>query len=119
MNYEFHIYTATPQFVKEFANKSNGKIKVNAPIKREQLLTTLSAMDFVVNFENVGSKQTPSKLIDYAIIDKPILSIKTGELNENLVNQFLSKNYAGSLQIENINKYKIENVVNLFIEILE
>ncbi len=117
LNYEFHIYTATPQFVQEFANKSNGKIKINTPIKREQLLTTLSAMDFVVNFENVGNKQTPSKLIDYAIIDKPILSIKTGELNENLVKQFLSKRYDSAFQIDNIEKYKIENVVSSFLSL--
>jgi hypothetical protein len=115
VNYEFHIYTITPQFVLEFAKKSNGKIKVFEPIKRDKLLAFLSSMDFVVNFENVGSKQTPSKLIDYAIINKPILSIKTGELNTEAVNQFLNKNYELSLKVEDAEKYKIENIVTRFL----
>jgi hypothetical protein len=118
LNYEFHIYTATPQFVQDFANKSNGKIKVFEPVKRDRLLAEMSKMDFVVNFENVGSKQTPSKLIDYAIIDKPILSLKTGQLDPKLVEKFLIKNYDGSIRVESPERYRIENVVNLFIELI-
>ncbi len=117
INYEFHIYTATPQFVASFSEKSNGKIKVFDPIKREQLLAAMSEMDFVVNFENVGSKQTPSKLIDYAIINKPILSIKTGDFNELVANQFLGKNYEAALRIDNPDRYRIENVTSAFVKL--
>jgi bifunctional ADP-heptose synthase (sugar kinase/adenylyltransferase) len=103
----------------EYATKSNGKIKVFAPINRDQLLTSLSSMDFVVNFENVGSKQTPSKLIDYAIIKKPILSIRTGDFNEIAATQFLGKSYETALEIENLDRYKIENVVMQFTDLVK
>lgn len=118
VNFEFHIYTATPQFVVEFANRSNGKIKVFEPINRDRLLSSLSSMDFAVNFENVGSKQTPSKLIDYAIINKPILSIKTGDFNEVTANQFLGKSYEAALKIDNPDRYRIENIVGSFIDLI-
>jgi hypothetical protein len=52
---------------------------------------------FFINFENIGNKQKPSKLIDYLILNKPVLSIKTGNLNINVVNEFLSGNYKGTI----------------------
>jgi len=70
-------------------------------------LPMLSGLDFMVNFENAGQKQTPSKLIDYAIIDKPILSIKTGALNKALVKEFLNGNYSGGIKIDK-ERYRIE-----------
>lgn len=119
LNFEFHIYTTTPQFVSHYVSLAGGKIKVFDPIKRNELLTNMSQMDFVVNFENVGSKQTPSKLIDYAIINKPILSIKTGNLNEKVASQFLSKNYEGAFLVENADRYRIENVVKQFTDLIK
>jgi hypothetical protein len=117
IDYEFHIYTATPQLASSFVNRSQGRIKVFEPINRDELLFRLSSMDFVVNFENVGSKQTPSKLIDYAIIEKPILSIKTGELDKENLLKFLKNDFSDSIKIENTDQYKIEKVVLKFIEI--
>lgn len=112
----FHIYTKTPELVKPFVQKSNGKILLHKPITREELLFEFSGYDFVVNFENFGEKQTPSKLIDYAIIKKPILSIKTGQLNEAVVTDFLQGNYANSVQVT-AEEYRIENIVAKFLTV--
>lgn len=117
INFECIIYTTTPQFVQELANNSNGKIIVLPPINRADLLYELSQMDFVLNFENAGTAQTPSKLIDYAIINKPILSIKTGNLNKLAVDEFLQKNYSKELKIENPEQYKIENIAQKFVDL--
>jgi hypothetical protein len=76
-------------------------------------------MDFVVNFENVGTKQTPSKLIDYAIIKRPVLSIKTGTLDAVTVDQFLDGNYQNQLVIKDPDQYRIENVVARFLQLSE
>ena len=70
-----------------------------------------------MNFANQGSAQTPSKLIDYAIIDKPILNIVTGGLNRQSVEEFLNGDYVQSLKIENIDNYRIENVIQSFINL--
>jgi len=117
--FEFHIYTATPALVAPFVEASNGRILLRNVQHRDALLFDMSKMDFVVNFENVGHTQTPSKLIDYAILEKPILSIKTGQLNTEVVTQFLNGNYSNGLVIQNPEQYRIENIAKQFLQLLE
>ena len=116
--FEFHIYTNTTQLIEPFINRSEGRVKIMQFLPREKLLFELSKMDFMVNFENVGSKQTPSKLIDYTIIEKPILSLETGNLNRKVINKFLMGNYENSKKVENPNQYRIENVCREFLKLI-
>lgn len=116
-DFEFHVYTNNPGLVKPYLELAKGQIFIHEYISRIELLYRMSQMDFVVNFENVGDKQTPSKLIDYAIINKPILSIKTGGLNEVFINEFLSGDYTHQLFIDNPDQYRIENVCIKFLEL--
>lgn len=115
--FEFHIYTKTKQLVEKFLEKSNGRILCYDVIPREELLVKLSVTDFLVNFENVGNKQTPSKLIDYALVQRPILSIKTGHLDKKNVDAFLDGDYSGQYLVENIEQYRIEHVCKQFLEL--
>lgn len=117
-DFEFHIFTNTPQLVENKLNGSDQRIFLHDPVPRMDLLKELSTMDFMVNFENVGNRQTPSKLIDYLILKKPILSIKTGSLNTGIVEEFLSGNYARQLIIEDPEQYRIENVCSRFIQLI-
>lgn len=117
IDFEFHIYTQTPQFVKGINPDLMKKIFIHDPVPRKELMNILSRMDFLINFENVGNRQKPSKLIDYLILNKPVLSIKTGDLNKNTVNEFLSGNYDGQMIIEDPDQYRIENICDKFIEL--
>jgi hypothetical protein len=117
-DFEFHIFTNTPQLVEKSLNGSDSRIILHDPVPRDELLKKLSTMDFMVNFENVGTRQTPSKLIDYLILKKPILSIKTGSLNNEIVEEFLSGNYARQLVIDDPEQYRIENVCNKFTHLI-
>lgn len=117
IDFIFYIYSSSHTLVEKYQRKSNGKIICKEFIPRESLLYELGEVDFVVNFENVGGKQTPSKLIDYAIINKPILSIKTGDLKSDLVDEFLNKNYKNAYVVKNVDQYKIENVSREFIKL--
>jgi len=118
LEYEFHIYTNTTQLIEPFIKRSKGRIQNKPFLPRENLLYELSKMDFVINFENVGSKQTPSKLIDYAIIKKPILSIETGNLNIEIINEFMEDNYENAKIIENPDQFRIENVCRKFLNLI-
>lgn len=113
--FEFHIYTATPALVEPFVEASKGRIQIRKILDRESLLYAMSQMDFVVNFENVGNTQTPSKLIDYAILEKPILSVKTGGLKADVVLEFLNGDYHNTLVIPDTDQYRIENVAKKFL----
>ena len=117
LKFEFHIFTSTPQLVLPFVG-DDIRILVHHLINRKELLATLSSFQFVVNFANKGTAQTPSKLIDYAIIGKPILNIETGSLDAEIIKQFLQGIYANALQLENVDKYKIENIVHLFLKLV-
>jgi hypothetical protein len=114
--FEFHIFTSCPQFVLPYIDYDK-RIIVHEPVDRKELLETLSTYQFVVNFANQGVAQTPSKLIDYAIIDKPILNIETGNLDLKTIYAFLEGDYTKALTIMNIENYRIENVAQSFLKL--
>ena len=116
-DYHFDIFTTTPQFVHPHI-KENDRIKVHAPIKREEFMHIAASADFLVNFSNKGAVQTPSKLIDYAMLKKPILNIDTGDLNQKVVLDFLNRNYSDKLEIADYEKYKVENVAKHFLDLM-
>jgi hypothetical protein len=116
--YKFIIYTADRYLVEPFVQASNNQIEIKSYIPRKELIYTLSTMNFVVNFTNGTPIVTPSKLIDYAITKRPILSVDTGNLNTSAVQQFLQGNYQQQFVIENVEKYNISNVVHQFLQLL-
>ncbi len=117
-DFEFHIYTNTPQFVTPFLQESKKSIQLKPVLDRSSLMFEMSKMDFLVNFENAGTAQTPSKLIDYAILKKPILSVKFGDLKKNHVLEFLNGNYQNGLIIDHPDQYRIENVAKQFVALI-
>jgi hypothetical protein len=86
-------------------------------IPRVELLTFLSEMDFLINFENSGDAQKPSKLIDYLIVDRPVLSVKFKELNKDFIAEFLSGIYKNKIDLGDPSDYHIENIVESFISL--
>lgn len=115
--FEFHIYTKNTDFVEKYA-KADNRIVSHGAISRSDLLKSLAQLDFVVNISNLGSIQTPSKLIDYAIVDRPILEITSGNLDKEVLLDFLKGNYQYSMQLPNIDVFRIENVANQFTQLM-
>lgn len=118
IDFKFYVYTSKRNFVKPYVKKLGDNLVVNQYIPRKALLKEFSKLDFVVNFDNKGSKQTPSKLIDYYIINKPILNIPYESFPRDTVNQFLHRKFNNQLIIENPGQYKIENVTKQFINLI-
>jgi len=118
-NFKFIVYTQSPSFIEPYKSKLGEKIEIREYIPRIQLLEELKTMDFLVNFENKNNVQSPSKLIDYAIVGKPVLSIKPFKLKRQIVNEFLKRNYTNQLVIENIEQYNIQNVSRRFLNLIK
>jgi len=116
--FEFHIFTKNASFVERYALKDS-RIILHPAIPRIQFLETLSTFDFVVNLANFGTAQTPSKLIDYSIINKPVLQIDPGHLETEIILQFLNGNYKNQINIDRPEQYRINNVVNQFLVLRE
>jgi glycosyltransferase involved in cell wall biosynthesis len=119
LNFKFIVYTKTPEFLDKFKKYHGNKIEVFDYISRDKLLIEMSKADFLLNLENPTSVQSPSKLIDYALTNRPILSINTNrELDTEIINQFIQGNYNNRLVIDNIERYNITNVANQFLELI-
>ncbi|MDZ7693145.1 MAG: hypothetical protein U5K69_18830 [Balneolaceae bacterium] len=72
-------------------------------------------MDFLVNFENSTSIQMPSKLIDYYLTGRPVLSVPSQNIDKETVNNFLNGNYSNKVEFNNMDRFRIDNVCNRFL----
>lgn len=114
--FKFHVFTNMPQLIEPFLARANGMIEVKPFIPRNELLCFLSQMDFVLNIANTGTTQVPSKLIDYLIINKPVLSINSNQFEPQIVLEFLDKNYNNQYIFNDPDQYRIENVCRNFLQ---
>lgn len=123
-DYLFYIYTNIQklkedkfgQKIIEIVNNSNGKIILRDMILREECIYEMSKMDFVINFENSISLQSASKVIDYSISNRPILSFNQENFKIDVLKEFFKGNYSKQLIVDK-EKYSIKNVVSLFEEL--
>ncbi|QUL53903.1 hypothetical protein KDC22_26730 [Paenibacillus tritici] len=123
IDFVFVMYTMThgavyTDVLLPYKNILGDKLEINSLISREECITKLSGMDFLINLENSTSNQVPSKLIDYALTKRPILSIKQGEISIDNLISFFKGDYSTALKIP-LENYDIKNVCQQFIELVE
>ena len=111
--YKFIVYAQKSSLTESYKAILGDKIEIREYIPREELFDVLSKMDFLLNIENAGKVQSPSKLIDYYLIGRPILSVPR-EIREDIVDEFFNNDYKHALPLENMDQYNIVNVVNEF-----
>ncbi|MBD8490059.1 glycosyltransferase [Echinicola sp. CAU 1574] len=116
--FKFIIYTKNEKFLLDYEKKLGAKLELRAFVPRNQLLSELGQMDFLVNFENGNSFQKPSKLIDYALLKRPILSLRSNDFNPQLVIDFLDGKYESQYRVENVEEYHIEKVAQQFLDLI-
>lgn len=110
------FYTKQSGYLEQYAKYGN-MIEVRDYVPRLQLLKELSEMDFLLNLENGTSVQTPSKLIDYALTRRPILSVDSQNLDTATIDQFLEGDYSNRKRIDNLDRYNIKVVANQFLSL--
>lgn len=120
-DFKFVVYTIsenieTITILNEFVERLGNKLEIKYNLSRDLLIEELSRMDFLVNIENISNNQTPSKLIDYAIAQRPICTISILNFNPNLFNQFINGDYKNKLNID-LENFDIKNVVSKFLEL--
>ncbi len=85
---------------------------------RKECIWELSKADFLINVTNPSAVQSPSKLIDYGIAQRPILDINIPFDNPNMILRFLEGDYSNSHKIDNLDSYRIENVAKRFLDLV-
>ena len=114
-DFKFIIYTRNKSFLKVYGEKFGDKLEFRDYVPRDILLEELGKMDFLINLENKTSLHSPSKLIDYALLKRPILSIKPFDIDKKVINEFIEGNYDNGLKIKNVEDYNIKNVAIKFL----
>jgi len=117
-NFKFIVYTKKTDLLNPYLLKLGKKIEIRDYVPRSELISAISCMDFLINFDNNNSVQLPSKLIDYAIAKRPILNIKNNLIKEDVI-AFINGDYTSALKIKNINEYDITNVATKFTDLIK
>ena len=117
-NFKFTIYTQNQKLLDPFKILLKDKLEIKDYIPREKLLMEMSKTDFLINFENSNNVQSPSKLIDYSLVGKPILSINPRSFNSSIFDEFLTGDYSNQYVIQGLHEYDIKNVSNKFLSLL-
>ena len=75
-------------------------------------------MDFLVNMENNSTIQSPSKLIDYYLTQRPIIDITTNFHEKSVLLEFLAGNYSHKHNKKDISQFDINNVGAQFLRLI-
>lgn len=115
----FIIYTNQQEWYKRYKELLGEKLVINEYIDRLSLIYEMSKADFLVNVDTIHDNQTnieaiPSKLIDYALANRPILNINSSWLDKEMVTEFLNKDYSRRRVIEK-SRYDITKIVEKFL----
>ena len=117
LSFKFYVYTNQPEILDHYKFILKDNLVISSYVPREELLYILSGMDFLINFDNNTSLNSPSKLIDYALSRRPILNINSSNLDKSLVMEFLNGNYSGQRIIE-LSNYDIGKVSMQFLSLI-
>lgn len=121
-DYEFHWFMLyeEAQWIEMLERYPNLNAKTHryTSLDRDTLIYELSKMDFLINIENSTSTQRPSKVIDYAITGRPILSFNKDNFKAQKLLDYLDGNYHDAMQVD-ISQYDIKNVAKQFLDLYE
>ena len=118
IDFKFIVYTRTPELLLPYQEILKEKLEIRNYIPRLALLNELSTTDFLINIGFDPENHVPSKLIDYHLTGRPILSFASNEIDEHKLDAFLNGDYSGAFAFNNFDKYKIENVSKSFLKLL-
>lgn len=121
LDFQFIIYTNihvedNMRCITSYIRTLNRKIIIINTIPRDKLISELSKMDFLINIENLSKNQNPSKLIDYALARRPILSFSPNTFNSKHFMNFYHGLYDDSTNVD-LSSFNIVNVANQFLSL--
>lgn len=115
-DFKFILYTPENAMTQNYKAILGDKLEVRGLIPRDELLPIMTNMDFLINIENKGKVQSPSKLIDYALSQRPILSVGDDTPAQKVL-KFFEGDYTSRLVLPDMSQYDIRNVCKKFLSI--
>lgn len=116
-NFRLIIYGPNNYLLDSYKEKLGDKFEIKGSLPRKELIKCLCKCDFLLNIDNGNAGQRPSKLIDYALAGRPIMSITSSNLDTDKIDAFLRRDYSQQYVVENVSQYDIHNVAQQFLEL--
>lgn len=114
-----HLDPYFAEMIRQAQQVVHGGIVLHDPLPRERLIEQLGTADFLINFDNTTSNATPSKLIDYAMTGRPILSFNDRTFDPEGFRAALGGDYRAQVQGIDLSRYDIRNVAAQFIDLID
>jgi hypothetical protein len=119
-DFRFIVYTRDRLLFEQVLNKEAlKKCDIRDYVERDVLLKELSDINFLIHFPYLKSSQKSLKLVDYAYLDKPVLSYQNDGESNQILNAFMNCNFENQTVLEDYTKFKIENVTAQFLELIQ
>lgn len=120
--FSFVVYALPDRFtqhmLKVYKDRLGERLTIKEPLDREVLIHEMAKMDFVINFDNDNATQRPSKLVDYAMSHRPILSFNRETFRPEVFQAFLKGDYREQYYVD-LEQYDIRRVVDQFEALFE
>lgn len=120
VDYEFYLFMRYKdgklEEVLEKYPRLKSQMHIHLCVPHDDLISELSKMHFLINIENLSNTQMPSKLIDYGMTGRPVLSCNEKNFELAKLERFLHGDYTGQYEV-NIDEYNIELIAKKFINL--
>lgn len=116
-DFRFHVFSNNSSTLGMYAKYP--QVVLHQPLPRPLLLQELAKMDFLLNLNNGTVNQTPSKLIDYSLVKKPILDIQAEKPDFKIIDEFLNGDYHNSFVVKDLEKFSIQSVAQKFFNLMK
>jgi len=116
-DFRFHVFSNNSSTLEMYAKYP--QVVLHQPLPRPLLLQELAKMDFLLNLNNGTVNQTPSKLIDYSLVKKPILDIQAEKPDFKIIDEFLNGDYHNSFVVKELEKFSIQSVAQKFFNLMK
>jgi hypothetical protein len=117
IDFKFFVFTNKPDLLSDYKAALKEKLIISEYIPRNELMKILTGMDFLINFDNNTKLNSPSKLIDYAIANRPVLNI-TRNFNGNDLIAFLKRDYRSCMVLPEPEQYHIKKISSQFLDLI-
>lgn len=117
-DFVFTVYTVTHgpiynDILMKYKKILGDKFIINDMVPRLDCIKLLCENDFLINIDNLSAVQVPSKLIDYSLTKRPILSFTQDNIPKDKIKKFFDGDYSDSLKIS-IDEFNIKRVAEKF-----
>lgn len=117
-DFKFVVYTNNREFYEEFLTENTlAKCEINDYLPRMELLSQFKDVNFLIHFPYLKGTQRSLKLIDYAFLNKPILSYTGDDQSAESFMEFLDFNFKNEMPKTDIEQYRIVNVAKQFLDL--